>query len=564
MKDKKYAIELEVITPLSVGAGNENDWMRGIDYIQRDGKVYVLDIKKAVEQGVDIDRLTMLFQNTDENGISLLVGNKLQDISKYVFDAPVSTTNSIKSFLRTQLYDKPLVAGSSIKGSVRSALFNYLRDKDQTNEEVFGNMKDGTDFMRFIRIADIEMPSTSLVNTKIFNLRKEGTEWQGGWKHAMNGTSKEYRPNGFNTLYECVAPGQKGIGSIMFAGKTFEMISSYADKYVSHSEKKKKLIDSDITELFRIINKVTMGYLLKEKAFFEKFPAERSDELIDNINSLLEIIPSDDSFCIMKMSAGVGFHSITGDWQYDDYSKDHAHTVKKNGEFISIPYKSRKTAEYKGRLQLMGFVKLRALNENEVAQRTQSLEAEHAGIIEGILEPARLREEELQRKREEEIRRKQAAEEESKKQFVYQQLMEKAQQFYCDNQWDEAIVKAQEASEIYPDHADVAMLIEKIKKAKEVEEFLKKEQEAMTHRFSQPLADVISGKSSAGNLIGTMAKWLKQDGHVFGETEYADFLQEARKLSPKEIKKISNKQKDLVKTIGGNLTERLLKDLGLT
>ena len=149
MEDRKFDIELEVITPLSVGAGNDNDWMRGIDYIQKDGKVYVLDIKKAVEQGIDIDKLTMLFQNRDDKGISLLIGNKLEEVSRYVFPAPVNTQNPIKSFLRTQLYDKPVVAGSSIKGSVRSALFNYLRDDEKTNEEVFGNMKEGTDLMRF-------------------------------------------------------------------------------------------------------------------------------------------------------------------------------------------------------------------------------------------------------------------------------------------------------------------------------------------------------------------------------------------------------------------------------
>ena len=124
MEDKKYAIELEVITPLSVGAGNENDWMRGIDFVQKDGKVYILDIKKAVEQGVDIARLTSLFEQSSEKGISQLLGNKLESVSKQVFQSPVTTTNAIKSFLRTQLYDKPVVAGSSIKGSVRSALFH--------------------------------------------------------------------------------------------------------------------------------------------------------------------------------------------------------------------------------------------------------------------------------------------------------------------------------------------------------------------------------------------------------------------------------------------------------
>ena len=561
MEDKKYAIELEVITPLSVGAGNDNEWMRGIDYVQKDGKVYVLDIKKAVEQGIDIDRLTSLFERTDENGISLLIGNKLESVSSLVFDAPVPTTNSIKTFLRTQLYGKPVVAGSSIKGSVRSALFHYLRDNDRTNEEVFGNMKEGTDLMRFIRITDIEMPSTSLVNTKIFNLRKDGSEWLGGWKHAMNETSREYRPNGFNTLYECVLPGRKGLGAISLAGNAFELMVANTDKIISHNSKKQQLLSGDIKGLFNILNQVTKGYLQKEKAFFEKYPAERSDELIENINSLLEMIPDDDSYCLMKMSVGVGFHSITGDWQYDDYSKDNAHTVKKHGELISIPYKSRKTAEYKGKIRLMGFVKLRALNENEANQKAMSLDSEHANLIEGILEPARLREEELQRKREAEIQRKQAAEEGNRKQAVFLQLMEQAQQFYRNGQWDEAILKAEAAKEIYPDKTDATSLVDACKKAKEIEAYRQEEHAAAAQRFSQPLADVIKGKTSAGNLIGTTAKWLKSEGNSFGETEFHALLSEVKNLSPKEQKNINGKKKDLMKAIGEEWTEKLLGNL---
>ena len=186
MEDKKYPIELEVLTPLSVGAGNDNEWMRGIDYVQKNGKVYVLDIQKAAKKGVDLDRLTSLFLKYNEQGICDLLGNQLDSVSRFVFKAPAFTTNSIKTFLRTQLYGKPLVAGSSLKGSVRSALFSYLREDEKTNEEVFGNMKEGTDLMRFIRIADIEMPSTLLMNTKLFNLRKDDSDWAGGWKHSSS------------------------------------------------------------------------------------------------------------------------------------------------------------------------------------------------------------------------------------------------------------------------------------------------------------------------------------------------------------------------------------------
>lgn len=562
MEDKKYAIELEVVTPLSVGAGNDNDWMRGIDFVQKDGKVYVLEMRKLAEEGIDIDRLTTLFESSDEKGISLLIGNKLENVSKHVFISPVSTTNAIKTFLRTQLYNKPVVAGSSIKGSVRSALFHYLREKgDNTNEVVFGNMKDGTDLMRFVRIADVEMPSTALINTKIFNLRKDGTEWLGGWKHGMSDTTGQYRPNGFNTLYECVVPGKKGVGSIALAGKVFELMAANTEKNISNPAKKRQLFSGDIRGLFHIINQVTKTYLQKEKAFFEKYTAERSEELTDNINALLSMIPDDDSYCLMKMSAGVGFHSITGDWQFDDYSQtgiwnDGRHAGKKK-------YKSRKTAEYNGHLQLMGFVKLRALETEEVSQYVQSLDDNHAKIIERIVAPARQREAEKLKQMEDKRLRQLAMEEERRKEKAYHDLLEQANQCYKNNDWDEAISKATAAIEIYPDRRETDLMIKKCQEAKELDEYRKNEQAATTQKFSQSLAEVIKGKTSAGNLVGTTVKWLKTGDHTFGQTERDAFLAEARQLSSKELKNLKSKLSALAKITGKEIADELCNELGL-
>ena len=557
MEDKRFDIELEVVTPLSVGAGNDNDWMRGIDYIQKDGKVYILDIKKAVEKGIDIERLTSLFDHSDEKGISILIGNKIEDVSRLIFNSPVYTTNAIKSFLRTQLFGKPIVAGSSLKGSVRSALFQYLRDNERTNEEVFGNIKDGTDFMRFVHIADIEMPKTILVNTKLFNLQKDGTEWTGGWKHAMSETTRQYRPTGFNTLYECVAPKQKGLGSISLSGRAFEVMASNTDKFVSQQGKKQKLLAGGITELFKVINQVTKGYLLKEKAFFEKYTAERSDELIDCVNSLLDMIPEDGSYCLLKMSAGVGFHSITGDWQFDDYSQTGIWTEGRNSG--KKKYKSRKTADYNGHLQLMGFVKLRSLNADEAAQRTQSLDAEHADIIESIVAPVKLRDEERKRRLEEEQNRQLAAEEERKRLKLCQGFLDQAQQLYNDKLWDDAISKAEEAKSICPDNTSITSLIENIKKEKELEEYRQSEQAASAQRFGQPLAEVIKGKTSAGNLIGTTVKWLKDKS--FGDEELKALVNEAKQLPSKEQKKLKSKRNDLLKAIGEEWTEKFYNEI---
>ena len=559
MENIKYPIELEVITPLSVGAGNDNEWTRGIDYVQNEGKVYVIDIAKAVAAGVDVDRLTQLFLKSDEYGICKLLGSRLEDVSMYIFQSPVGTTNSIKAFLRTQLYDKPIVAGSSLKGSVRSALFNYLRTNEEKNEEVFGNMKDGTDLMRFIQIADMEMPSTILVNTKIFNLRKEGTEWYGGWKHGGTNregdshTSQHYDPVGFNTLYECVAPRKKGLGSITLAGNAFALMAKRTSTgSITYREKKEELLEKDIFHLFQVINRVTKRYLQKEKAFFEKYTAERSEEFIDNIDYLLRLIPDDGSCCLLKMSAGVGFHSITGDWQYADYSDtgywdDGRNAGKKK-------YKSRKIAEYQGRLQLMGFVRLRRLSQQESGQMADDLAQEHQRMAEEILAPIRQREAERQKAAQEELLRKKEMERENQRRNEYMALVGQARQLYNNEAWDEAISLLDKAALLASDEREHSLLLEQCTKAKEIASFRQGEQAAAEERFSQPLSEVIKGKTSAGNLVGTTVKWLKSN--AFGEDEFQTLVREAKQLPPKEQVKLKSKKPDLIKAVGEEWTER--------
>ena len=567
MEDKKYHIELEVLTPLSAGAGNDNEWTKGIDFVQKDHKVYVIDIKKAAEEGVDIDKLTALFLKSDDKGICLLLGDKIEKVSRLVFDSPVNTNNSIKSFIRTQLYDKPLVPGSSIKGSLRSALFNYLRDSEEENAAVFGNMKDGTDFMRFIRVSDVEMPSTVLVNTKIFNLQGKGNDWQGGWKHkgtdreGNSHTDSKYSPNGFNTLYECVAPGQKGYGNISMASGAYHLLEKGNAAAISHKEKKSQLIYGSLQDMFSVVNRVTKGYLEKEREFFEKYAAERSEEILENINYLLSQIPADGSCCLLKMSAGVGFHSITGDWQYEDYDDTGFYDSPKDRNYGKKKYKSRKTAEYDGSIQLMGFVKIRITDEEESKAWEEKMQKEHHDCVEQILLPLKKKEEEKEKRIDEERQRQEARREEERKQEAYRQLIEAARQHFAKEDWDEALANARQAADIYPDNKEVAELIERIKRDKASAEYNLQEQAAATQRFSQPLAEVIKGKTSAGNLIGTTAKWLKSEGHSFGEEEYAALLQGFKSLPPKELKKA--KRKDLVKSIGEVHASRILKELGM-
>ena len=558
----KYHIELEVLTPLSVGAGNNSEWIPGADFVQKDGMIYVLDIQKAAAAGIDLGKLTDLFVKSDGKGICNLLGNKLEQCSKYVFKKPASSNNPIKSFLRTQFYDLPVVAGSSLKGSIRSALFKSLRSpNEQDNVSVFGSMNNGTDFMRFIQVSDFEMPTTILVNSKLFNLRGKGTDWQGGWKHAgtKDGdphTDGEYSPQGFNTLYECVEPGQKGYGSIVLATKAYDLLE-HSRAIISHIESKHELINANICELFKVINHTTRTYLTKEKQFFNQYPAQRTDEIVSNIDYLLSLIPTDGSSCLLKMSAGVGFHSVTGDWQYDNYDEtgiweEGKHKDKKK-------YKSRKTVEYKGRLMLMGFVRLRNLTRNEVETVSENLQAKHQTIIENILAPIKNREEALLQAEEERRIKKEARIKEEQIRNYYQQLMQEAKELHDGNRLDEAIAKAEKAAELLHDNMEALSLIEQCRSEKISQDFLKGQDDDKKKKFEQPLSVVLQGKTSVGNIVGTTATWMKYHPNpTFGEGEYLALIACLQGKSAKEIK---GKRKELEKAIEKEWTDKIIAAL---
>ena len=368
--NKKYDLKIEVLTPLSIGAGAGKDWVRGVDFVVNKRKIYKLNLKKIVKEGVNIDRLTSLFASKNEKGIiNLITEPKLEKVSDFVMPLPADSPNDIKAFVKNQLTGKPILAGSSLKGAIRSILFDYLRDSELDEKQVFGSSVKGDEFMRFIKISDAEFDGTSLVNTKIFNLQNK-KDWEGGWKHK-GFTNGMFTQDGFNTIYECLKPSQSGFASIMLSLNQFDKIGNH-----SYNEEKRGILSND---LFKVINNHTKEYLEKEKAFFEKYSADKTNLIVDSINNLLKLIPSDNSYCILKMSAGSGFHSITGDWQFEDYSNgrlDRKRADKKDlktaGEILP---KSRKIAVYGEHFDLMGFVKLTAISEEEKEKERLAREA---------------------------------------------------------------------------------------------------------------------------------------------------------------------------------------------
>ena len=555
--NKKYDLKIEVLTPLSIDAGAEKDWVKGVDFVVNKGKIYKLNLKKIVKEGVNIDRLTSFFASKNEQKIiNLITEPKLEKVSDFVMTLPADSPNDIKAFVKNQLTGKPILAGSSLKGAIRSILFDYLRVRERDEKQVFGSSVKGDEFMRFIKISDAEFDGTSLVNTKIFNLQKK-KDWVGGWKHGGKETGYTFKSNGFNTIYECLKPSQSGFASIMLSLSQFDKIKNHL-----YLQKKRDILNND---LFKVINNHTKEYLEKEKAFFENYSADKTDLIIESIDKLLNLIPSDNSYCILKMSAGSGFHSITGDWQFDDYSNgqlDRKRADKKDLKTAGkILPKSRKIAVWGEHFDLMGFVKLTAISEKEKENERLKIEA----LAREQAEKERLQKEEQERlenelkKREEEFAR----------------LYKLAEDAYSAEQWSEVLQYVESAVCIFPDRLSrfdslKSIANENIKlqeQQKLVEEAKRKEEEERRIANEIPLAEKIAGASKIPTLCGNTKQWMKQNSLESLSDEDKQVLKSklldlCESMKEKEVKKqISSALKDLKTVLGQDLAQQWFNEI---
>lgn len=347
--NKNYTVGIEIISPVHIGAGSERNWVRGIDFIhdRNKGRVYRLNLKNLYEK-IPTEKLSLNFLQPNEGNLKKLIrshGVKLEDVSSEIFESFLQPSQEIKTHIKDGKTGKPYIPGSSIKGALRSVLFNHFRmNNEQTNEDVFGSIKDGTDFMRFIRLGDAYFNETMLMHTKIFNLYNDNSKWTGGWKHSFNnnGTNGQFNERGFVTTYEALGNFEKSSFRIGFAEGLFSSKKSFGGR------QKDQLIFNGIVELFAIINNHTGQYLEKERTFFKQYQTDLSDKILDNIDYLLGLLVRFPQCCLLKLGAGSGFHSITGDWRFND----HLNTVL-NPDWENLRYnsasKSKEPTRYKSR-----------------------------------------------------------------------------------------------------------------------------------------------------------------------------------------------------------------------
>jgi CRISPR/Cas system CSM-associated protein Csm5 (group 7 of RAMP superfamily) len=384
---KTQTFEVEIITPSHIGGAAENHWQNGMDFVVRDNKTWILDFGKLSNK-IAVDKLTLAFTRNDRNvSLENLISNiPIKDISSKSFNYKDSSKD-IKRNIFNGFDGKPYIPGSSIKGAVSSILLNYFfrlpPTNIQKNKDVVKNTVGDFDnsIMRFFQFTDIQFQDSKLVNTKIFNLNNNNSGgWEGGWKHSRE-TNQRFNYE-FTTVYETLVPKLKSTMMLSFKQKAIEQLftpkNNVAPKTIPPTHTSAWLSNNPTAELCSIINKHTIDFLEKEIKFYEKYKFDdNSENVLENIRDLKGKVAKLDftKECILRLAAGSGFHSITGDWQYDDYIETGEHIGGRNEG--KRKYKSRKLAFENGVFQPMGFIKLTLLSKEEIEKaKQQAKEAE--------------------------------------------------------------------------------------------------------------------------------------------------------------------------------------------
>jgi len=375
--NRNYNVNVKVLTPVHIGAGQEKDWVKGLDFIEQDGYVYPVDFNKLfTHKKISPDEVLGYFHvNNNISGLLQSKGISVNEVTtghKYPFKGRTSST--LKVHITGGLKGTPIIPGSSIKGAVRSILLKHLGIEQQSGNEkkVIGSSEKGDDLMRFIHFTDASFDKFILYQTKIFNLFKKNemsTDWNGGWKHGKFSNKYFLERNGkvnnrFTTTYQTISIDGISTFRISFSEKIF---NQYANRLNIIDKIREIITDNDpLTKLFWIINKYSSDYLEKEYNFFEKYKVRETDIILEEINRINEEIPEkNDKSCVLRLAQGSGFYSVTGDWRFNDHFitldiPDNKNRTKRYP--AGTHYKSRKLAfeEADGiiRFYPMGFIKL--------------------------------------------------------------------------------------------------------------------------------------------------------------------------------------------------------------
>src|SRR5690554_1908301 len=373
-------IKIEAITPVYIGGAAEKNFQKDIDVFYEKGMLYYIPNERLAPFTGDRElQLVVNGKFEDYKNAIKRNGANFEKLALYKWKTvQESSQNEIKAFIRNGK-GQPFIPGSSLKGAITSHLFKLL-NKTRSGKLI--------DVASFLQLTDAHFPSdaTSILPTKIYNLQEDYNikDKIGGWKHGRY-SNEQFKNKGFVIYYETLKTGALGFGRLKLVDKEN---FSFEDEKVGTKVKALNWWESEnnADQLFKIINQNTLEHLEKELAFYEKYEAEHSEKIIEEIEKLIEVCESQTDSAILRVGGGSGFHSITGDYIHDDYAID-GFGYKSRGTRNKVnSAKSRKLAsQTKGdeeSFSPLGFVKISKITEEEFEKQRQLLNEKSAEIEE--------------------------------------------------------------------------------------------------------------------------------------------------------------------------------------
>ncbi|WCL81675.1 type III-A CRISPR-associated RAMP protein Csm5 [Saprospira sp. CCB-QB6] len=384
-KNKVYELQIRCLSPLHIGNGQ---FLKPpFDYIHfpQEQKLGLVDLNKLAE-ALGIYRLAEvndLVNVIDQGAGALSQFLKQRDVfnSSRICSRQIDLPDNIRDLdyrpsrneLKEQLHLLhfgqlfPALPGSSLKGSLRTALFatailneevdlfnngGLLKNRRgrmsdrQLQEKIFG--KDpNNDLLRLLQVGDAMFKTnTTVIKSRIINLYRD--KW-----------GEKFRQSSF---WEVVPTASRARVEIRIPSSLVKAIQNMRTPIMKAS--KIRLLQ-DHQALCLLINKHTLRLVQNELDFWdaEGNPLPIGDYMpaLEKIEqTLLDLIDQQASSCILRVGAGAGWESMTGGWAAA-YTKNDEEVLSQR-DWLAVKRNSRR-GRYPDELL---FPKTRKLNENGI------------------------------------------------------------------------------------------------------------------------------------------------------------------------------------------------------
>lgn len=321
--NNRHKVRLKTLTPLHIGVSQEHWWQKGLDFLQKGNKIYLIDNKKFFEtlDKQEIDTLVANLSNGDTNSFSNYISNQerfdIEKVSYDSFDFQGSAPSEIRPMMNSQTSEgrEIFLPSSSLKGSVRTAVLADLIFENPdfaTKRQNLGSQRREfsfsdtqvqkhylgrdakNDLFRLVRFSDFYFSETECNKLQILNFQGND-RWN--FKNEL-------------AYLECVKKNQVSEGTLQIPKELKKLTSK---SQIGHTE------ILTVERLCEIINNNALDLLEQEISFWKErltIPVfvEEYCEVLKDIHEIAQDCKGKKGQCVLRVGSGSGWDFITGAW----------------------------------------------------------------------------------------------------------------------------------------------------------------------------------------------------------------------------------------------------------